>query len=109
MGVHLFEPAIQRERETRREPLLGATSEFGFLSVCFSQIDTVTQTQSIIVHKLNSYARKNKTRQALWEYDNIISSLYLLDFVFGGLCKNPPNTKIAYGYRKLNTNILNIP
>jgi len=38
-------------------------------------------TQSIIVHKLNSYARKNKTRQALWEYDNIISSLYLLDFV----------------------------
>lgn len=40
-----------------------------------------TTTQSIIVSKLSSYARKNKTRQALWEYDNIIKSLYLLDYV----------------------------
>lgn len=40
-----------------------------------------TTTQSIIVSKLSAYARKNKTRQALWEYDNIIKSLYLLDFV----------------------------
>ena len=36
-----------------------------------------TTTQSIIVSKLSAYARKNKTRQALWEYDNIIRSLYL--------------------------------
>ena len=28
-----------------------------------------------------AYARKNKTRRALWEYDNIIRSLYLLDYV----------------------------
>ena len=40
-----------------------------------------TTTQSIIVGKLSAYARRNKTRQALWEYDNIIKSLYLLDFV----------------------------
>lgn len=38
-----------------------------------------TTTQSIIVSKLSAYARKNKTRRALWEYDNIIKSLYLLD------------------------------
>ena len=38
-------------------------------------------TQSIITGKLSSYARKNKTKQALWEYDNIIKSLYLLDYV----------------------------
>ena len=38
-------------------------------------------TQSIIVSKLSAYARKNKTRRALWEYDNIIKSLYLLDYV----------------------------
>jgi hypothetical protein len=31
-----------------------------------------TTTQSTIVSKLNAYARKNKTRQALWEYDNIL-------------------------------------
>jgi TnpA family transposase len=40
-----------------------------------------TTTQSIIVGKLSNYARKNKTRRALWEYDNIIRSLYLLDYV----------------------------
>ena len=40
-----------------------------------------TTTQSIIVSKLSAYARKNKTRQALWEYNNIIKSLYLLNYV----------------------------
>ncbi len=38
-------------------------------------------TQSIIIGKLSSHARKNKTKRALWEYDNIIRSLYLLDYV----------------------------
>lgn len=40
-----------------------------------------TTTQSIIIGKLSTYARKNRTRRALWEYDNIIRSLYLLDYV----------------------------
>ncbi len=40
-----------------------------------------TTTQSIIVSKLSAHARKNKTRRALWEYDNIIRSLYLLDYI----------------------------
>jgi len=40
-----------------------------------------TTTQSIIIGKLSTYARKNKTKRALWEYDNIIRSLYLLDYV----------------------------
>lgn len=40
-----------------------------------------TTTQSILVSKLSAYARRNKTRRALWEYDNIIKSLYLLDYV----------------------------
>jgi hypothetical protein len=33
------------------------------------------------VSKLSAYARKNKTRRALWEYDNIFRSLYLLDYI----------------------------
>ena len=37
-------------------------------------------TQSIIIGKLSSYERKNKTNRALWEYDNIIKSLYFLDY-----------------------------
>lgn len=40
-----------------------------------------TTTQSIIVRKLSAFARANKTRRALWEYDNIIRSLYLLDYI----------------------------
>ena len=40
-----------------------------------------TTTQNIIIGKLSTYARKNRTRRALWEYDNIIKSLYLLDYV----------------------------
>ncbi len=40
-----------------------------------------TTTQSIIVQKLNATARKNKTRQALWEYDHILRSIYLLDYI----------------------------
>lgn len=40
-----------------------------------------TTTQSIIVRKLSSYARKNKIKRALWEYDNIIKSLYFLLYI----------------------------
>ncbi len=40
-----------------------------------------TTTQSIIIGKLSAHARKNKTRRALWEYDNIFRSLYLLDYI----------------------------
>ncbi len=40
-----------------------------------------TTTQSIVIGKLSSYARRNRTKQALWEYDNIIRSLYLLDYI----------------------------
>ena len=40
-----------------------------------------TTTQSIIVSKLSAHPRRSKTLRALWEYDNIIRSLYLLDFI----------------------------
>ena len=38
-------------------------------------------TQSIIIGKLSSYERKNRTKKAMWELDNIIRSLYVLDFI----------------------------
>ncbi len=38
-------------------------------------------TQNIITRKLASYNRTNQTKQALWEYDNIIRSLYLLEYI----------------------------
>jgi len=55
--------------------------EWDNLQRIFVSLALKTTTQSIIVGKLNAYARKNKTRQALWEYDNCLSSRYLLDYV----------------------------
>ena len=40
-----------------------------------------TTTQNIIIGKLSSHERKNKTKSALWEYDNILKSLYLLNYI----------------------------
>jgi len=40
-----------------------------------------TTTQSVIIRKLSSHQRKNKTKRALWEYDNIHKSLYLLNYI----------------------------
>ena len=38
-------------------------------------------SQSVIIGKLSAYARKNRTKKALWELDNIYRSLYLLNYV----------------------------
>jgi TnpA family transposase len=40
-----------------------------------------TTRQSIIISKLSAHVRKNRTKRALWEYDHIIQSLYLLDYI----------------------------
>jgi TnpA family transposase len=47
----------------------------------FVSLALKTTTQSIIVGKLSAYARRNKTRRALWEYDHILRSLYLLEYI----------------------------
>ncbi len=44
-------------------------------------LDRKTTTQGVIVGKLSSHARKNKTKRAIWEYDHIIESLHLLNYV----------------------------
>lgn len=38
-------------------------------------------TQSFVVRKLSSYKRKNPTLKALIEFDKIIMSLYMLDYI----------------------------
>ena len=39
------------------------------------------QTQSTIISKLSSHQRKNKTKDALWEYNSILRSIYLLLYI----------------------------
>ena len=50
-----------------------------------SRLDGITrakiQTQSTIIRKLSSYARKNRTKKALWEYDNIVRTHYILRYI----------------------------
>jgi len=41
----------------------------------------ITTTQFIIVGKLSSYTRKNRTKRAFWELDSIFRSLYLLNYI----------------------------
>jgi TnpA family transposase len=38
-------------------------------------------TQATVVRKLSSYTRQNQTKKALWELDNILRSIYILDFI----------------------------
>lgn len=56
-------------------------SEWDNIQRIIASLALKTTTQSIIVRKLSSHERKNKTKKALWEYDNIIKSLYLLGYV----------------------------
>ncbi len=62
-----------------------------------------TTTQSIITGKLSAYARKNRTKKALWEYDSIIRSLYLLDYIDSPPLRQRVQTALNRGesYHKL--------
>ena len=40
-----------------------------------------TTTQSTIIKKLASYTRNNRTQQAIIEYDKIIKSIYILEYI----------------------------
>ena len=56
-------------------------AEWDNLLRIFASLAVKTTTQSIIVRKLSAYARRNTTQQALWEYDHIHRSRYLLRYV----------------------------
>lgn len=60
-------------------------------------------TQSIIVGKLSTYARKNKTKKALWEYENILKSLYLLEYIDSSVLRKNVQKALNRGesYHKL--------
>ncbi len=62
-----------------REPLI--VDEWENVQRIILSLALKTTTQYVIVSKLSSYARRNRTKRALWEYDNIIRSIYLLNFI----------------------------
>mgnify|MGYP001813575858 FL=1 len=50
-----------------------------------------------IVGKLSAYARKNRTKRARWEYDNIMRSLYLLDYIDSPLLRRNVQRVLSRG------------
>ena len=44
-------------------------------------LENKTVTQSTLVQKLCSYRRKNKTKDALWHLNDILESIFLLDYI----------------------------
>jgi hypothetical protein len=47
----------------------------------FVSLARKTTTQSVLISKLSSAKRRNQVLQALWEYDHIYGSAYLLEFI----------------------------
>lgn len=47
----------------------------------FVSLARKTTTQSVLVSKLSSAKRRSRVLQALWEYDHIYRSIYLLEFI----------------------------
>jgi TnpA family transposase len=57
------------------------TEQWDELQRIFVSLARKTTTQSVLITKLSSSKRRNRALQALWEYDHIYRSLYLLEFV----------------------------
>lgn len=57
------------------------TDEWSNIQRIMVSLAMKSTTQSTIVRKLSSHLRKNRTKKALWEYDNIIRSLYVLNYI----------------------------
>ena len=47
----------------------------------YASLANKVTSQSVIIGKLSSYARKNRTKKALWELDSLYRSRYLLMYV----------------------------
>jgi TnpA family transposase len=62
-----------------REDLM--ISEWPTIEQILLSLALKSTSQSVIVSKLSTHRRQNRTKQALWEFDRIIQSLYLLDYI----------------------------
>ena len=65
-------------RKAQKELII---SEWDNVQRIIASLALKATTQSTIVSKLSAYARNNRNKRALWEYDNIIQSLYLINYI----------------------------
>lgn len=67
-------------------------------------------SQHLIVSKLSSHKRINKTKEALWEYDRILMSIYMLKFINDPTMRKNVRRALNRGeaYHKLRRAIANV-
>ena len=65
-------------RKIREDLIVGEWDECQRIFVSLALKET---TQSTIVRKLSAQSRHSRAKRALWEYDSIHQSLYLLDYI----------------------------
>src|SRR3989338_6032835 len=67
-------------------------------------------TQSVVVKKLSSHERSNKTQRALWEFDKILMSLHTLRFIDDPDYRRAIRTSLnrGEGYHQLTGKIIRI-
>src|SRR2546423_14488824 len=75
---HYGDALLKPARKIRQDDILREWDECRRIFVSLALQET---TQSTIVRKLRSHARNNRTKRALWEYDGIYRSLYLLNYL----------------------------
>jgi TnpA family transposase len=78
-GKHRRDDDVIQPSRTVSESLI--LSEANNIQRIFASMALKTNTQSTIVRKLSSHARRNRTKKALWELDDIYMSLYVLNYI----------------------------
>jgi len=75
---HYADFLIKPARKTRGDLIVREWPNIQRILASLMQKDV---TQATVVRKLSSYARQNETKKAMWELDNILRSIYILDFI----------------------------
>ncbi|MEL6256250.1 MAG: Tn3 family transposase [Bacteroidota bacterium] len=68
-------------KSTRKIKLKLIEEEWDNIQRIIASLALKTTTQSTIIKKLAAYARNNRTRKALVEYDKILKTIYLLEYI----------------------------
>ncbi|MEQ9442752.1 MAG: Tn3 family transposase [Cyclobacteriaceae bacterium] len=76
--IHYEDELLKPVRMIRR---LSVEDEWDNVQRIMASLALKRTTQSTIIRKLSSYSRTNKTKQALWEYDNIVRTEYILRYL----------------------------
>lgn len=68
-------------KSTRKTKVKLIEEEWDNIQRIIASLALKTTTQSTIIKKLSAYPRNNRTRQALIEYDKILKTIYLLEYI----------------------------